>query len=499
MTQTSWLSDLLDAVVALDSDADNDLEQRRRRDRAIGRELQQSHGNPAAQLRGWVAQQRQSLRLSGGARGMQLYHLIGLLLTLAGLLGGWGLASAVLSYDGEQPINIVSALALLILPQILLLLLWLLSAVAGGLPGLRNLGTTLGLLNPGRLAGYIAARFGAADNENRNSSLSMLWGVDNAALLAPVARWLFSFWSQLFALSFNVGALLCAFFLVTSSDLAFVWSTTLSISDHSFHQLVNTLAAPWGSLLPSAAPSQELVATSRYYRLEEGSLVGTAAIPLLSVALGQWWQFLLAALICYGLLPRLLTLCFSWYRLQVQLRKALCNLPGAPELLARMNSPLVSTSAAQPEQALEVPAADVQQKAAETHEVVAGPVIDWSGACNDQQAVETALVGLGVQVQAFLRAGGKQSPQQDRELVKSLCRSNTDTIAVVVKSWEPPLLDIVDFLAALRAQCPARTALLVLLLGDGSAVTPTDLETWQCTLAQLGDAQLHIECLEQLS
>jgi hypothetical protein len=325
----------------------------------------------------------------------------------------------------------------------------------------------------------------------------MLWHPDNAKLLAPVARWLFSFWSQLFALSFNIGALLCAFFLVTSSDLAFVWSTTLTISDQAFHQLLSTLSAPWRNLLPDAVPTLDLVSTSRYYRLEEGSLTGTAAIPQLSVALGQWWRFLLAALVCYGLLPRLFTLTFSWYRLHFQMRKALCNLPGAAELLARMNSPLVSTSAAQPEQALQMAPADSSTQSAVANQAIQGPVVDWSGACNDRQAVQSALAAVNVQAQEFLSAGGKQSPQQDSELINSLCRNKTEAIGIVVKAWEPPMLDIVDFLAALRQQCKARTSLIVLLWGGESAVSPTDMDTWQRTLAQLSDPQLHVECLGQ--
>lgn len=494
MTQPSLLGDLIDAIAALDTDDDIDLNRRRQRDRTIGRELQYLRGKPATQVRTWVQHRRQSLTLINGARGIRLYHALGLVLVLIGLLSGWGLAAAVLSYDGKQPINIVNAVVLLVLPQILLLLLWLLSSSAGRLPWLQNLGAVLGFLNPGRLASHIASRFGT----NSNDSLSMLWYSDHAKLLAPVARWLFSFWSQLFALSFNIGALLCAFFLVTSSDLAFVWSTTLTISDQTFHQLLSTLSTPWSSLLPNAAPTLDLVSASRYYRLEEGSLSGMAANPQLSAALGQWWRFLLVALTCYGLLPRLFTLGFSWYRLRYQLRKALCNISGAPELLSRMNSPLVSTSAIQPEQALVMTPPNTSIKPAVAHQVLLqGPIIDWSGACNDQHAIHTALTALGVQMQEFLPAGGKQSSQQDSALIKSLCRNSTTMIAIIVKAWEPPMLDIMDFIIALRQQCKTRTSLIVLLWGGEGKITSTELETWECTLAQLNDPQLHVECLGQ--
>ena len=53
---------------------------------------------------------------------------------MAGLLTGWGLASAALYYDGQQPINVVNAVLVLVLPQVLLLVVWLLTALPVRLP-----------------------------------------------------------------------------------------------------------------------------------------------------------------------------------------------------------------------------------------------------------------------------------------------------------------------------------------------------------------------------
>ncbi len=169
-------------------------------------------------------------KVKNGQQGAHLYHVLCVALLLAGLLTGWGLASAALYYDGQQPINVVNAVVVLVLPQILLLVVWLLAAIPGRLSLFRHPGSTLGFLNPGRLAGHLAGPVRAKENQG----LAMLWHPDNGAVLAPAARWLFSFWSQLFAFSFNIGILLCAFFLVSSSDLAFAWSTTLTISDTAF-------------------------------------------------------------------------------------------------------------------------------------------------------------------------------------------------------------------------------------------------------------------------
>ena len=494
MTHASLLGDLIELNEVLDADLAIDLEKRKQRDRGIGRKLQRYRSKPASQIRAWLQEINSSAARDNGLRGTRSYHTLCLVLVITGLLTGWGLASAVLFYDGHQPINIVNAVVVLVLPQILLLLVWLLAALPKRLPLFRNIGAMLGILNPGRLAGHLAGVF----SEKEGSGLGILWDPDNVATLAPAGRWLFSFWSQLFAFSFNIGALGAAFFLISFSDLAFVWSTTLAISNETFHQLVTTLSTPWSTFFPNAVPGPELVANSRYYRLDEGSLAGTAATsPQLAIELGQWWPFLIAAITCYGLLPRLLTLGISWYRFRHHMGKALCNLPGAPELLARMNSPLVSTLAVQPEEACEIVAGRTAAKPDVIRYAVRCPVVDWSGACTRPDEITVQLGTMGIEVLEFLRAGGRQSTEQDQELAASLCRHKPEGVAILVKAWEPPLLDFLDFVRGIRRQCGRENPLIVLLWGGQDGVTAPDRETWQLTLGQLGDPDLHVEVIGQ--
>lgn len=495
MTHSSLLGDLIDLNDVLDADLAIDLEKRKRRDRRIGRELQHYRNKPVLQIRAWLHQRESSAVLENGLRGVRLYHVLGLALSVAGLLAGWGLASAALFYDGNQPINVVNAVVVLVLPQILLLLVWLLTMIPGGLPVVRNIRATLGFLNPGRLAGHLAGTFSRKDNQG----LAILWHPDNVAVLAPAARWLFSFWSQLFAVSFNIGILMSAFFLVSFSDLAFVWSTTLAVSDETFHQLLTALSAPWNSFFPDAVPGIELVEKSRYYRLEEGTLAGTAATPQLAVELGQWWPFLIAAVTCYGLLPRLLTLGISRYYLRHHLCKALCNLPGSSELLAHMNSPLVSTLAVEPETAPKFATGDAAGNAQASHYAVRCPIIDWSGACSGADDMSALLAVMGIEVAEIHHAGGRQTTEQDQELVTSLCRRNPAAVGILVKAWEPPMLDLLDFVRSLRRQCGRNKAVIILLWSGSEGVAKADRETWRLTLGQLGDPDLHVEYIGQIA
>ena len=61
--------------------------------------------------------------------------------------------------------------------------------------------------------------------------------------------------------------------------------------------------------------------------------------------LGRWWPFLLAAMSTYGLVPRLLVLLICLWRQRVALCWCLMHMPGAADVLDRMNSPIVETAA----------------------------------------------------------------------------------------------------------------------------------------------------------
>lgn len=493
MTHFSLLGDLIDLTEVLKTDLATDLEERKQRDRKIGQRLQSYRNKPAAQIRAWLHELNHSEPGKNGIQGVRVYHLLCLALTAAGLLTGWALTSAVLFYDGKQPINIVNALVVLVLPQILLLLLWLMAAVPWRQSLLGNIRASFALLNPGRLAGQLA---GLLSGQN-SRGLDLLWSPDNAATLTPSARWLFSLWSQLFAFSFNIGILMSAFFLVSSSDLAFVWSTTLNISSEAFQHFLTILSAPWAGFLPDAVPGAELVAKSRYYRLEEGSLAGTREIPQLAVELGQWWPFLIAAVTFYGLLPRMVTLAISWFRFRHHLRKALCNLAGSPELLARMNSPLVSTHAAEPEPVLKLAQGRVESNSLVKDYALRCPIIDWSGAGHDVEDLSSPLLSMGIQPQEQLTAGGRQTTEQDQELLISLCQGKLEGVCILVKAWEPPMLDFLDFVRGLRRQCGQKTPIIILLWGGEKGITMADRETWQLTLGQLADPGLHLEPIGQ--
>ena len=70
MTHTSLLGDLIELNEVLDADRAIDLEQRKQRDRSIGRKLQRRRSKPAAQIRAWLQEFDSTAARNSGLHGI---------------------------------------------------------------------------------------------------------------------------------------------------------------------------------------------------------------------------------------------------------------------------------------------------------------------------------------------------------------------------------------------------------------------------------------------
>jgi hypothetical protein len=123
-------------------------------------------------------------------------------------------------------------------------------------------------------------------------------------------------------------------------------------------------------------------------------------------------------------------------------------------------------------------------------------VVDWSGSGIDADTMAGRLGAMGIEQQKLFAAGGTCSTQQDSDTVASLCALRPEGIVVVAKSWEPPLLEFLDFLRAIRERCDGPQPLIVLLWGGADGVADADIETWRVTLRQLENPDLHLEVMD---
>lgn len=491
------LADVVDVEIQLHRDRDRPREELRRRDRAIGLALREiDAADRRALLGGWVrAVQKEEGDAGAGETFVRVTHALAWLLALFGLLSGAGAASAVLAYDGKHPVNVVHFLAVFVGLQLLLLLLFVSSStlwrLRGRLPGASGL---YGLVRLGfdGLAGLFDRRLSA---ERRASLRAARGGLRvSHVVYGDLERWLIVSLAQRFGLFFNLGALATCLYLISFSDLAFAWQTTLDVGAPEFHTLVRVIAAPWGWIYPDGVPTLDVVAASRYFRIG-GSFAGHAATD--AALLGQWWRFLVLALCVYGLLPRA-TLSLIAAR---KLRQAVSNLRfdhgEVASLLERLSSPLVETRAPTKEAAsADRGAAPTAARPAPGRDAHAAVVV-WGDIPLDDAAARALLERrFGWQVEKLARAGVDDTSADADAIDALVAPPTTGPLVLVAEAFEAPTREARGFVERLRAAAGAARPLVVALLGeDGVPPRAADLRIWQRHLAALGDPYLRVEAL----
>jgi hypothetical protein len=491
---TTLFDDVVDIIDRLHAERDTPLSKRAQRDREIGRGTVARSSQPLAQLREWLRHSRGDAESTGGARAVAVRRGMSLIVALCGLLVGWGVATALFYYDGRHPVNTVSILGVFVGLQLVLLVMLVVAMLPlNRIPILAALQRVLRSFSVGRIAAALSRLLPAT--MRGEVAVLLDTGGRRTHGWSKVVQWQVFTWSQWFAVLFNVGALLAALHLIVFSDLAFGWSTTLTISTADASAWIDRLAAPWRWWWPGAVPSLELIDATRYYRLNQGLLPGApAAVDV--AQLGQWWPFLVAAMLCYGLLPRLVALWLSYWSFGRALRDVLLTTPDAVALLDRMNTPLVETGAAAVDLdpvtgTASVPAGTTSHALGATVDVV-----DWAQASGDADRVGSWLKRNGTLLNSYYEAGGAQSLQGDSDVIEALTTPGV-TIVLLVRGWEPPLLEFIDFLRELRDTVSEQRTMAVLLVGSSQDLSapndPADVEIWTTVLNDKVDSRLRVE------
>ncbi|WP_462322523.1 DUF2868 domain-containing protein [Halochromatium sp.] len=309
------------------------------------------HRNKA--LRWWLERRRDQedpavAELLPGEAFRRAQRLIATAMGLIGFALGIGVASTLLQYEGDHPVNVSWYLFWLVLLQLILV------------------GTTLGLWYGRRsklvkratqdisLLGQLlrpllsrAARWVQKqrlshlppDLRDRAKAKQGLMQA-NYSLYGPASYLPVLVPAQIFGIGFNIGAILMTMALIWFADLGFGWGSAMNVSAETIHGLARLIALPWSWLLGEGVglPTLEQVAGTRIslkdplYVLDAGNL-------------RSWRWFLVLSVLTYGLLPRLLLLGLS----KLKERRALAALPfthqAAQAPYARMITPSLETRA----------------------------------------------------------------------------------------------------------------------------------------------------------
>lgn len=451
---------------------------------------------------------------------------------IVGLILGIGLASALLSYDGQRPVNVAWFISLLVILQLFLAGLTATAWLSRGSAPMRAIVHDFSLLTHivqplfDHAARWMQrSRLGHVSQEIRAKAEARK-GLfqSHFALYGPASYLPLLIPAQVFGVAFNIGAILTTVSLEWFTDLAFGWGSSLQIDPRVIYEIARIIALPWSPLFGEGVgyPSLEQVAGSRI-------VLKDPLFILYAEDLRSWGWFLTLALITYGLLPRLLLLGFSI----LAQRRALAHLPfthaRTQGLYARLVTPSLETaqtgSGVGPDMAIpDAPAS-------------AGPLSDpapsdqGGGPGGPSIPVDACLLMVHIDVDEMLE-------DADRERLRGLLRRHTGwqiaatclfggssrmtkaaigavnaarwqspppRVVLVEDGTQPPITESLGFLRKLRAAVGAQGQIVLLLVGDADAtdrlrpLSEFDFLDWQRKIDQMGDPYLRLEMLSPSS
>ncbi|MEM7003360.1 MAG: DUF2868 domain-containing protein [Pseudomonadota bacterium] len=405
-------------------------------------------------------------------------HFSHWLATGVGGLSGMLITSTALGYAGDAPVNLLTLLlAILALP------------ILGFLPpvyhGLRQLsGRTV------KPPVWLLFRLRKQTDPRLNFLLQNL---------PFYQRSLFWRWQQLmnaFYLAYMLAAALALLFTVTFYDIAFGWSSTLAISSEALHTALRALASPWAAWWPAASPSLDLIELSRYYRLQGD----TATDP---ARLGQWWPFVLACILVWGLLPRVLMLLLTNWRRQRADAFALTEHPECKALVHRLQSPTQIYRADTDKSAAEFNAfaKAATQNTVPDIETTAGPASEALTSEAPSEATSAPAVRLSWNHVdddgCSLRAFSGQGASARQAVIADLLAQGVD-VHIWTKSWEPPTGEFFDFLSDVRQLLGANTRLIVHPQAlPGASVRQADMQVWLEAMGRHADRNTMVAAAAQ--
>jgi hypothetical protein len=501
---------VVDLEVQLALDEGQDEAALRARDRAIYLQMASPPPPGPALLSAWLEALRTRFgEPRVGERVETAQRILAYALTFTGITSGWGVAELLLHFEqGGAPINVGHYLLVLVIGQLATLALLALGLLLRGLWG--EQAPRLPLLGDvARLLRFVSNRLQRQLRDHHSATGERLdadWAAyqrirTRLGLYQRLERSLLLRQSQLFAVCFNLGALACCVRLILLSDLAFAWSTSMASLDAAQLQRVCALLSwPFGWLVPEAIPTPALIEHTQYFRLEgryAGAASGTRGSPALAA---QWWQFLVACTVSYGLVPRLLAYALFARQFRRAERNVPLDTPAVQRVLTRLVTPALSTRAP----ALIAQSAEPALSAASAPLAVSGPsaLVLYRDIPTDGALLARALAEhLGLQVSELHRAGGLDV-QEDARLCAALGQASASVI-VVAEAWEAPDKSLRQLLSALRRSLGTQRALRVVLIGEAradgfAAPSEEDVRVYRDRLTLLQDPYLLVETLPAL-
>ncbi len=430
--------------------------------RAFG--LENSKLSPIDKLAKWVKDHRSRLPKPKVSDTFcsYLYHitlLLGFLALVVGFVSGVGL----LSYSGKAPVNLIYFLSVSVVLPLLTMFLSIISIF-----GISKEHNSILHLSPAYWLERIFALFFAKRGDTKQPKIE-----------PRVLNYLVLQRAQLLALFFSIGLLIALLFKVTTSDIAFAWSTTLQIKSQSFHSFLSLLAYPWHWFAPSALPTLDVVAHSHYFRLGgrlDAHMIANAG------ELGVWWRFLAMATLCYAIIPRVFLYIFVSIRLKGVLKNSMINMDGIKSVLQQMDTPVIKSRATEAESAYTFEQnsySRVVDNASGRYDISLGWAIDVKEVCLLDDMFD-------IQSDKCMLLGGANTTDEDSKIIEQ-CSGD---VIVYVKSWEPPTMDWSDMIEHLAKVAKKITIVPIGTKDDDYKPQESDLHIWLRKMATIDNPKV---------
>lgn len=440
----------------------------REENRAFGLTQVMLKNKPVEQLLAWIEKHKESLEkpFLSETFSSYLYRVTFGLVLIAfalGLVAGVGL----LSYNGEEPVNVIYFIAVAIFIPLFTMLLTLFSMLRA-----RSAESVLVHLSPAfwmeKILGLLP---GNVQEDIKALQINSL-----------LANWIIIRRSQIIVLFFSLGLLLSLLGVVVTKDIAFAWSTTLHISPEVFHDFLHTIAFPWREIAPWSVPSLELIEQSQYFRL--GDKLDDEMIAHAS-ELGEWWKFLALSTLFYAIFLRFLMLILASFGFSSAVKQSLLTLKGTTKLLREINEPIISTHAKKRENAFisdDECYSQIVNRLDASYDGIQGWAISQS---------ELFVLGDSMNIISpeHFEVGGTNSFEEDSEVI---FKSHGEVL-LFVKAWEPPTMDFVDYLTELTDKVDKVVVVPIGTVENHYETTPKEIDVWENKLSLLGDVKVWLK------
>lgn len=516
------LPDLIDLEFFFSRDEDFTEELLEERDREIYMHAVQPHikdgsidskSSRREAIRRWLDQRRNIYKKDSGVQPVlpgetfnEAHRIIGFIISVIGIICGASLAVSMLIYDGIEPINVSVYFGVLVMLQVLFILLTLrfffIRSSTGRLKKYSVIYPLLGssLMGVMRKLSHRARKRLSARQEQK---MEAVFGIATAkkTLYSPVLFWSLFGLIQAFGVFFNLGVIGATLVRVFTADLAFGWQSTLQVSFQAVHNFVRIFATPWAWIVPPgiAYPSLDQIEGSRMV-LKEG------IYHLLTPNLVSWWPFLVLAVCAYGLLPRLILTAAALSGK----RHALAGLDFAAaefdRLIMRMVQPRLTTAGAAENDYQHVlnenTGTDIVDDAVRVRNIASIVLMptDLMTLYDRSRLTEVIAQYMGWHVSDVLEICGEAGADQGvMDSMSDALKSEGSAVVLIQEAWQPPIIEIKDFIKTLRRKLGQKQRIVVLLIGKPEVkniftrVDEPDKKVWYRSLRTMGDPYLRLE------